>query len=252
MCVINDKSRGELIMKISYPNPFGHYYNKHVGKSAILFGSGPSILQFDNSNVPNDVLRFGVNDQVFLNLNLDYWFMGDALPQVPSKFYNRFDKYNDYKPNEQKFIRYCTWPDDREISVPNFGKVPRNGQLPLDMDGAKYYMCDSGGNPEECLFKNDISEGYMTAVASISFEVLQFMLYCGIKKIFLVGHDCDYSNGTFAKIMIGKSQRADHYILRYWKIVAPWISKNYPDVEVKIINPVALNIFPTATVDEIK
>lgn len=233
-------------------NPFRAYYNKHHNETAILFGSGPSILKFDNSIVPDNVLRFGVNDQIFLNLNLDYWFMGDAMPQVPSKFYNRFEEYNDYTPKEQKFVRYCNWEDNREITVPSWGLVPRNGQLPLDMKNTKYYMCDSGGNPDRCLFRKDISAGNLKAVASISFEALQFMLYCGVKRIFLVGHDCDYSNGTFAKIMIGKQQRADFYILRYWKIVKLWIMNNYPDVKIHVVNPVALNIFPQAENNNIK
>ena len=113
-------------------------------------------------------------------------------------------------------------------------------------------MCDSGGNPDRCLFKKDISKGHLKAVASISFEILQFMLYCGVKNIFLVGHDCDYSDGTFAKIMIGKQQGADYYILRYWKIVKMWLLNNYPDVNIRVINPVALDIFPEATANDIK
>lgn len=235
-----------------FDNPFLEYKNKHDGASAILYGSGPTILKFDDSVISPSILRFGVNDQIFLNLNLDYWFMGDAMPQVPSKFYDRFEQYNEYAPNEQKFVRYCNWEDNREIVVPPWGSVPRNGQLPLNMKNTKYYMCDSGGNPNRCLFKKDISKGHLKAVASISFEILQFMLYCGVKNIFLVGHDCDYSDGTFAKIMIGKQQGADYYILRYWKIVKMWLLNNYPDVNIRVINPVALDIFPEATANDIK
>tara|TARA_R100000008_G_scaffold86571_1_gene80218 strand:+ start:510 stop:1229 length:720 start_codon:yes stop_codon:yes gene_type:complete len=228
-----------------FENPFGPYMNKHSGQSAVFFGSGPSILQFDFATIPDEFLRFGTNDQIFLEgIDLDYWFMGDAMPQVPSKFYDRFQEYDDYSPKKQKFVRYCNWKDDRKISVPNWGEVPRNGQLPLNLKNSKYYICDSGGNPSSCLFRKDISLENLVAVASISFEVLQFILFCGVKNIFLVGHDCDYSNGTFAKIMIGKQQQADYYILRYWKIVKDWISKNYPDVKLFSINPVALDIFP--------
>ena len=230
---------------MNIPNPFGEYYNIHHGSSAILFGSGPTILEFNSGQTPSSVLKYGVNDQIFLNLDLDYWFMGDAMPQVPSKFYDRFIEYNDYKPNKQKFIRYCNWSDDRKITIPGWGNVPRNGQLPLNMKNSKYYICDSGGNPDHCLFKKDISKGNMTAVASISFEILQFMLYCGVKKIFLVGHDCNYDKGTFAKIMIGKQQGADYWISRYWGIVKTWIEENYPAVEIYSVNPVALDIFPT-------
>ena len=236
---------GKPEANVDFVNPFAEYHNRHHGAKAILFGSGPSILKFDGTEIPRDVLRFGVNDQMFLDLDLDYWFMGDAMPQVPSKFYERYDEYNDYVPKKQKFVRYCNWKDDREIIVPDWGAVPRNGQLPLDMKNCKYYICDSGGNPNGCLFKKDISIGNMTAVASISFEILQFMLYCGVKEIFLVGHDCDYSNGTFAKIMIGKQQNADYYILRYWGLVKHWIEENYPEVRVYSVNPVALHIFPT-------
>ena len=229
-------------------NPFSFYKNIHEGRTAILFGSGPSILDFDDKVVSDNILRFGVNDQIFLNLGLDYWFMGDSMPQVPSKFYDRIDEYQNYKPKRQKFVRICNWDTDRITKIHHKGEmiaVPRNGQLP-HIKNAKYYIADSGGNPDVCLFNEDLSVGHLKAVASISFEVLQFILYTGIKKIYLVGHDCDYSNGTFAKIMIGKAQRADHYILRYWKIVKEYIDNQYPDVEIVVINPVALDIFPTS------
>jgi|TARA_B100000131_G_scaffold314500_2_gene351436 hypothetical protein len=233
-------------------NPFSEYRNKHLGQSAILFGSGPTILDFDIQQVPSEVLRCGVNDQIFLDLDLDYWFMGDAMPQIPSKFYDRFEAYNDYTPSIQKFIRFPTWPDEREIIVPGWGKVPRNGQLPLGMKNSKYYMCDAGGNPDTCLFKKDISEGNLTAVGSICFEALQFLLFSGVKTIYLVGHDCDYNNGTFSKYMIGKHQGAGYWLLRYWPIVKNWISQNYPDAKIYSVNPVALDIFPLTTNDKIQ
>ena len=238
---------------LTFKNPFGSYKDKHVGMSAVFFGSGPTILDCDFNTIPGDFLRFGTNDQIFLDgIDLDYWFMGDSAPQVPSKFYDRFDEYNDYLPKKQKFVRYCNWEDNRIITVPNWGQVPRNGQLPLNLKNSQYYISDSGGNPSHCLFKKDISEGTLMCVASISFEILQFILYCGIKNIFLVGHDCDYSNGTFAKIMVGKYQRADFYILKYWKIAKEWIDENYPDVKLFSINPVALDIFPEVEINNIE
>ena len=233
-------------------NPFKQYKDRHLGSTAILYGSGPTILDFESDKVPSEVIKYGVNDQIFLDLNLDYWFMGDAMPQNPEKFYDRYDDYNEYQPKIQKFIRYCNWHLDRQTSIPNWGTVPRNGQLPLEMNNSLYYMCDLGGNPNECLFKKDVSEGSLIGVASITFEVLQFMLFCGIKKIYLVGHDCNYNNGTFAGYMIGKSQGAGPSILRYWKIVKPWIELNYPDVEIYSINPVSLDIFEEARVQDIK
>ena len=139
-------------------NPFQPYKDIHLNGTAVLFGSGPSLLQFDASRVPADVLRFGVNDQIFLDLDLDYWFMGDSVPQVPDKFWNRYSHFNDYLPKRQKFVRFCNWVDDRETIIQPYGRVPRNGQLPLNLKNAKYYVSDSGGNPDHCKFKKNIAE----------------------------------------------------------------------------------------------
>tara|TARA_R110000824_G_scaffold13496_6_gene58722 strand:+ start:88 stop:798 length:711 start_codon:yes stop_codon:yes gene_type:complete len=236
-------------MKIE--NPFKPYENCHNGATAVFYGSGPTILDFNPKEVEEAVIKIGLNDQIFLDLDLDYWFMGDAQPQVPSKFYDRVGDYNDYKPKIQKFIRFCTWNMQDKITIPKWGVVPRNGQLPI-LKNSKLYVCDEDGNPDVCLFKKDISQGNLSGVSSISFEVLQFILYCGIKRVYLVGHDCDYDNGTFAGNMIGKQQNAGYYQLRYWRIVKPWIEKNYPDVKICSINPVKLNIFDKADKIEIR
>lgn len=241
----NIKKAFEGYMKEYPENPFLPYLGIHEGMSCILYGSGPTILDFDNKKVPQDYLQFGINDQIFLDLDLDYWFMGDSMCQVPWKFYDRFEHYNEYIPKKQKFVRYCNWIDNRKISIQGWGLVPRTGQLPFNMKNTKYYVSDRGGNPDVCLFNKDISKQNMKCVSSITFEVLQFILYTGIKEIILVGHDCDYSKGTFAKIMIGKEQNAGYYILRYWRIVSDWIKDNYPDVKIKSFNPIALDCFPS-------
>ena len=62
-------------MNPNISNPFAPYKDSHAGTTAILCGSGPTLLEFDASLVPEGVLRFGVNDQIFLDLDLDYWFI---------------------------------------------------------------------------------------------------------------------------------------------------------------------------------
>jgi hypothetical protein len=119
------------------------------------------------------------------------------------------------------------------------------------MKHAQYYEAHEGGNPPQCLFKKDISEGSMSCVASISFEALQFMLYTGITKIYLVGHDCDYSEGTFTGTPTGQWHNAGYHIHEYWKVVKEWIEINYPHVEIYSINPVGLKLFPTIIEQEI-
>ena len=217
---------------MSVENPFGPYKNKHLGESAILFGSGPSITQFKTNK---NVIKIGLNEQIYLNLDLDYWFMGDTFPRNPDKFINCFEDYNEYEPNLTKFVRYQNWGE--------------RGRMPLGMKYATYYTCDLGGIPNECLFETDISEGSLIGVASISFEALQFMLYSGMTNIYLVGHDCDYSFGTFRTEIDHKDEGI--LVLRYWKFVQEWLEEHYPDVTIRCINPVALTIFETATEEDI-
>ena len=119
------------------------------------------------------------------------------------------------------------------------------------MKHSQYYTCTLGGSPQTCLFKKDISEGSLVGVASISFEALQFILYSGVKNIYLVGHDCDYTTGTFRTQFAGQHVEGNH-MLQYWPLVKDWVEKNYPDVNIYSINPVALNIFPEAQIEDIK
>ena len=237
-------------MNKEFENPFKNYKDTHRGESAIFFGSGPSILNFDINKVKSDVIKIGLNDQIFLDLDLDYWFMGDSHRQEFDYFYGRYESYNEYKPKKQKFIRICNWAPNQYVTL-NGVKVPRNGQLPLDMKYSKYYVANSAGNSSECLFNEDLGEGHLNAVASITFEALQFILYTGVEKLFLIGHDCDYTTGTFRTQFAGQHVEGNH-MLQYWPLVKDWVEKNYPDVNIYSINPVALNIFPEAQIEDIK
>jgi len=219
---------------INIPNPFGPYKDKHLGESAIFYGSGPTIMDFSTSA---DILKVGLNEQIYLDLDLDYWFMGDTFPRNPNKFINCFDDYNEYKPKKAKFVRYQLWGE--------------RGRMPLGMKHATYYTCTLGGSPDKCLFSKDISKGSLVGVASISFETLQFMLFAGIQKIYLVGHDCDYTSGTFRTEFPGQHSEGNH-MLSYWKKVKIWINKNYPDVEIYSVSPVALQIFPEVRAEDIE
>lgn len=239
------------MIKLEIPlvqNPFAPYQNLHSGETAILFGSGPSLLNFDSGKISSEVLQFGINDQIFLDLDLDYWFMGDSHRQDPAYFFDKFELYDEYKPLKQKFVRYCNWAHQEFIqSGPH--KVPRSGQLPLNMQHTKYYPADSAGNPERCLFNKDLATGHLQAVSSITFEILQFVLYTGVEKLFLVGHDCDYTTGDYNGSNIGKNLNAGYWISKYWGVCAPWIAQNYPKLEIYWVEPKGLDMFTPITLE---
>jgi len=220
---------------------FIEFKNKHANQSLVFFGSGPSLARVDLSKISPHHLRGGLNQQIFLeNLALDYWFQGDAAKQDLTRFYDRYEEYQAYKPNIQKFVRFCNWDLDAPVKYYKGLPVKQNGQTPLNMKGAIYYNAKGVGNTKDCVFsKNLDTDNAMTSQRSITFEALQFFLYCGFTKIYLVGHDCDYSEGagTFDGCRIGKSLNAGYYIFDYWKVVVPWIDQNYSNVELIWVNP---------------
>ena len=215
-------------------NPFGAYKDRHLGESAIFYGSGPTIKEFSADR--KDILKIGLNEQIYLDLDLDYWFMGDTFPRNPDKFINCFEDYNEYKPNITKFIRYQLWGE--------------RGRMPPGMKHSQYYTCTLGGSPQTCLFKKDISEGSLVGVASISFEALQFILYSGVKNIYLVGHDCDYTTGDHGGSQIGKNLNAGFWIARYWKICEPWIKKKYPKLKIYWVNQKMTDLFNNIDIED--
>ena len=192
---------------------------------------------------PDHFLRFGINDQIFLKgIDLDYWFMGDSHRQDKKYFFDRIEMYNEYKPKKGKFIRICNWSRDEFIKI-NGKYVHRNGQLPLNLKYSKYYISASAGNPNFCVFNEDLAEGSLKSVASIAFEILQFAMYTGVKKLFLVGHDCDYSQGDYNNSNVGKELNAGYWISKYWKVVEPWIKNKYPDLNISWVDPKGVHLF---------
>lgn len=209
-------------------NPFGKYKNAHKNESVILYGSGPSIQKFNTSK---NVLKIGMNEQIYLDLDLDYWFMGDPRNRQPEKFRNCKKDYDDYRPKIAKFIRW------------KLG-VPRRQKMPYNMPHSTYYLAKYQDFKDTCLYKKNIDEGTLPSYKSITDEALQFALFAGFKRIYLVGHDCDYSSGTFRTERHAESaSEEEELLLLNWGHIKEWVKENYPDVEIYSINPVALRIF---------
>ncbi len=222
--------------KVEYTNPvFADYQDVHPGASAILFGCGPTLKEWQEREYPG-VLRVGVNELIFTPIALDYYFVGDnQINHRPQTFGNNKAAYYAYEPRLAKFVRKQTWGS--------------RGEMPRDFTNALYYWCDMSRN-----LVRDIVSQPLACCASISFEAFQFMLYTGIKRIYFVGHDCNYTRGTFRTASANDAfhLQCGSDIITDWEMVAnEWLPANYPEVEIFSIRPVALKVFPEVTQDEI-
>ena len=216
-----------MAIKDRIKNPFGKYKDVHKDESVILYGSGPSIQKF---NTKKNVLKIGMNEQIYLNLNLDYWFMGDTRYKQPEKFVNCKKDYYEYQPKITKFVRWQIWT--------------KWGRMPYNMPHSTYYVAKLFRDKTRCGFTKNIDKEIMPTFKSITDEALQFALFTGVKRIYLVGHDCDYSSGTFRTGRHAESaNEEEELLLLYWGHIKEWVKENYPDVEIYSINPVALRIF---------
>lgn len=228
------------VSKIVGPKYFLKYKGMHKDATAILFGNGPTLKQFNDRKEEESIIRTGVNEIIFTDIDVDYFFLGDAADKNLTK---DIQSYHDYLPKRQKFVSLDPRP---ALNFQHF----LDGEL---IDKAIHYNCyvNRPNGKYDPLVK-DLSSLPMPRLGSISFEPLQFLLYTGVKKIFLVGHDCDYSFGTFTggNVNLTNGGRSVK-VLNSWIHAKKFIDKEYPFVEMYSVNPVALDIFPVVEQSEV-
>lgn len=213
--------------EISFCN-FEKFRNKHAGETAFFFGSGPSVKKFDIRQSGN-AIRVGVNETIFLGFELDYFFTGDA---ADPKFYQKIEEFNNFDARIQKFVGID--PRD-ELNIPK--------RIPGSVKNSLHY-----NTRLRSVFTTDPTIFPVARWGSISFDVMQVLAFMGFKKIYLVGHDCDYSRGTFhTNFSTANGEMVK--LLDHWNKMKNFLENCYPNLEVYSINPVALKIFKDATSD---
>jgi len=205
---------------------FKNLKGRHKGEVAFFFGSGPTIKKFDIANAEGSIL-VGVNETIFAGFQLDYLFVGDGADW---KFRNRIKDFHAYEPRIAKYIGI----DPRK-------NLDITKRIPGSVQGAIHYNTKLRGDFSANLEKDPVGRW-----GSISFDVMQILAFMGFQKIYLIGHDCDYKSGTFyTKFNGGNNDKSK--LLSHWNKMKNFLDEQYTELEVVIVNPVALNIFLDAT-----
>lgn len=213
--------RPVLILKNSLPDGFfNQWKNKHLGESAFLLGSGPTINRFPVNK--HKGVYVGVNDihacqkikdkLNYLVTEKNHPELKDLPDELPV-FHN--DRVKLDKPNSFNCFRNLS-----EWGGPFCGSYvkdePRCCDAPL----------------------RDFTE--KIGAVSMIYLGLFFCLHIGCKRIYLVG--CDCSTGTFYDPLA--STLYDN--VGTWKIIKEHIQQTHPDIEITNINPVNLKgVFPS-------
>ena len=214
---------------------FPKYKNLHNGETAVLIASGPTVNQFNPDILKDENPKYvAVNGSfAFDKVNFDYLFLQDY-----SGLKKSVDKIPDAKnlANAEKFYGIMS-------PVPSNMVVP---QSIINRDNAnKYYVhsvCYDNGRLLPIVdFATDLSSEFLMCHGTIPLIALQFLLYAGFKKIYLVGCDCSVK-GHFSKDM-KKQVTLDTELgvwLLGWKKIKEFAQINYPDTKIISINPIGL------------
>ncbi len=218
----------------TYHSQILKYKNKHQGETCYIFGSGPSLNKF---KIQEPGLFLGCNHVIkskYIKDNLKYYFFGHG--------YTIYNNDNCTIGNHKKEVddlgnhieKFCMVSRDNDFSIHNFTEesikqLKNINSIPCDMNLNTLYY-----NLEKNPFLNH----------SIIFPTIQFALYSGFTKIYLVGCDCNlYRQDSSRKYFFDNNvhnNRIDYNNIKWWKGIYNFKNKFYKNTEIISINPVGL------------
>ena len=209
------------------------YKNKHIGETCVLFGGGKTVNKYKPLK---NVIHIGCNNIFEFNVIMDYYFVMDY--NGSTTFKNNKECITNYKPNICKFYGKFKKNFHKRIKQPG---IPDQ----YIKDNISQFEISCFGSPP-CIYLPPKDVGYYCFGLSYStiFIMIQFALYCGFKKILLVGCDLYGSNFKNEKHNFIEKQNKILEFKSVWKSVKKWINNEYKHVTIEVINPIGLkNIF---------
>ena len=197
------------------------YYKKHSGETAVILGTGETLNHYKPMK---NVIHLGVNNIVeYEKINVDYYFIMD-YSNTQTTFIQNKDKISKYNAKIQKFYGKSNAGWGRGIPDEYFNETIKPFEIVK-------FTSDFYVPPI------DLGKYCFGLPISTIFIPIQFALYAGFKKIILVGCDCEGPNFKHKSHVnlttnVGLKQNFN-YLKEFVKLV-------YPDVEIKVINPVGL------------
>jgi len=219
-----------------YNNHLGKYKNIHVGEKAIVFGTGPSLLKVDweSANL-NHYKTFGVNGIAVheeISKKLDYYFFGHR-PSCCNHSIGATctdDDCANYRPNIEKF---CATRIDNSSHPAHFSdKEADNFPAPAVKFTSSHLPISTMNKAGSFDMSKNIVMGH-----TIIFAPIQFALYMGIRKIYLVG--CDCGSGIDWKRPEKLLKRQHPMLVEPWLQFLKAVRNNY-NVKFISINPLGL------------
>tara|TARA_Y100001970_G_C14153313_1_gene814006 strand:- start:723 stop:1412 length:690 start_codon:yes stop_codon:yes gene_type:complete len=217
------------IIKI-YHKELLKYKNKHKGETCYIFGSGPT---FNSFKLQEPGIFIGCNHIIkheYIKKNLKYYFFGHGYTIYTSEdsIYGNHKKEVDNLGNEVE--KFCMVSRDNDFSFHNFTE-----ESIKNLKDINAIPCDM--NLTHINIELD-KEAFLNH--SIVFPAIQFALYAGFSKIYLVGCDCNcmgYNTYFFRNI---EQKNLDYSLISFWKQMYNFKKETFPNTKIININPIGL------------
>lgn len=223
--------------------------DKFLGDEVLLFAPGPTLNIFQDNF--GDIKRCGVNGTILhedIRNKLDFFiWSGDLdIPRNPNPNH-KWILENSKKLNKNVLKFVNCWTDNKTKGLWNI-QTQIHPEIAKEYGFIRYNQVVN--NRPSSYYCKDLSDSTSGAcIDTVAFAAIQILLYMGFKKIILVGFDCggDHSYKKYKKYKEdvcnwGKNINKD--LIDYWINFKNWLSREYKDREIKIVNPIGLkNIF---------
>jgi len=209
------------------------YKNKHENQVCYIFGSGPSFTSFKKQE---DGIFIGCNHIIkneYIKSNLNYYFFGHGYTEHTNELapngYGNHKQEVDMLGNH--ITKFCMVSRNNDLSVHNFTFNDVN-----NLKNINALPCDINLHH---IHKDLESNSFLNH--SIVFPAVQFALYAGFSKIYLVGCDCNgYFHSNNFLNNISNYSNIDNDLVYWWKQIHSFKNEYYPHTKIVNINPVGL------------
>ena len=204
---------------------FERFKDIHSGKDAIIFATGPSIKEFKLDPQFDNCIKLGLNkiyEHEEIATSLDYYMFGSHY-HINEYHSENINQLRSAIP-EAVFLSStftAKFNDGRETGL---GNITEMASYAL---GAIPFEVGYPGHGPGLEWQKDIHRRAFYG-ATIAQPATQFLLYTGVKRIFLVG--CD----------LGKTypdQNAARVWEQSWRKLPKFLEESYPNVEIVSVNP---------------
>lgn len=189
-----------------------NFKDKHKGKTFVVFGSGPTLLEWEDSFCEG-AIKIGCNTVFKHKSDLDYYFIKDSGFQnkSPNGYFLLKDEYDNYQPSISKF----------------YGISRFNNQY------TPFSLTDKDVKDGKAIGFDNYGKLFIE-FHSVIFSCLQFAELCGASKVIVVG--CDIVNN----IRVGESEEHDGY--KQEKLLFRWeqFKLANPDLYIEAFMPMGL------------